>query len=378
MCVFFISEPVMDIYCRNKSSLPNTSLAVDITFPYISDNYVIPTICAFGLLGNVISCIVFTYRYTSHSVRLQEIERSSTFGLLTLAIVDFLFCLITFVASLLTTHKVSHTSKDLAYFYDRYGSTIQNTLLKISTWVTVVLAVGRCLVICQPLHARHRIRLRHTQCALLLGILFWTIIYIPMYWTFEVENCIKNDIIVQYNIFAYYTTNTLIFECCLTVLGFFIPLCVLTFTNIKLIYSLHKSQSIRRSSQPFHSTHSELVIRVDTHPHITISLILIVLMYVLLVSPSEFYQFYTYTSSYIQDDSLDYYTHITNILQVLNLSMNFLLYCMVSGQFRQCILKLIVHILVKLKLKKKSPQIRRHGSVASSFTRSTRFSTSRL
>ena len=55
-----------------------------------------------------------------------------------------------------------------------------------STWVTVVLALGRYLVICQPLYARRHLRLIHTRCALLVGIIAWFLLHLPMCWTFNV------------------------------------------------------------------------------------------------------------------------------------------------------------------------------------------------
>lgn len=67
---------------------------------------------------------------------------------------------------------------------------------------------------------------------------------------------------------------------------------------------------------------------------LTVTLILLVLMYIILVSPSEIYHFLM-SSKFSKGVS---YTPIFNLLQTINFSYSFLLYISVNGRFRKMLL----------------------------------------
>jgi len=48
-----------------------------------------------------------------------------------------------------------------------------------STWLTVVMAVSRYVVVCRPLHARGYISLRRTRCALLAVFILSAVVNVP-------------------------------------------------------------------------------------------------------------------------------------------------------------------------------------------------------
>ena len=99
-------------------------------FANLADNIIIPCLCIFGLVGNSLSLLVFSRRYLERST-MHAIEVSSTLGLLTLAGIDLCFCLVTLVASCLTTHQIIHKHKGLSFYYELYGSALQNALIKV-------------------------------------------------------------------------------------------------------------------------------------------------------------------------------------------------------------------------------------------------------
>jgi len=55
----------------------------------------------------------------------------------------------------------------LAVYYSAYKESTVNMFALSSTWLTVVMAVSRYVVVCRPLHARGYISLRRTRAALL-------------------------------------------------------------------------------------------------------------------------------------------------------------------------------------------------------------------
>jgi len=56
----------------------------------------------------------------------------------------------------------------LAVYYSAHKELTVNVFALTSTWLTVVMAVSRYVVVCRPLHARGYISLRRTRCALLV------------------------------------------------------------------------------------------------------------------------------------------------------------------------------------------------------------------
>ena len=72
----------------------------------------------------------------------------------------------------------------------------------------------------------------------------------------------------------------------------------------------------------------------DPGAHITPTLIAIVCAFLILVSPSEIIHFYYYTIQHDQVEAFNMAIAVTNMLQTINFSLNFLLYCVVNAQFR--------------------------------------------
>ena len=71
---------------------------------------------------------------------------------------------------------------------------------------------------------------------------------------------------------------------------------------------------------------------------ITLTLVALILMFTVLMSPSELLHFY---SLLVKSDSyrtFEVATHVTNILQALNFAFHFVLYCVVNVTFRRTII----------------------------------------
>ena len=67
-----------------------------------------------------------------------------------------------------------------------YGPFVQNASAKSNTWLTVVVAVGRYMVICRPLHARYLVSVTATRLAIAAAFIVAALIELPTLWTFTV------------------------------------------------------------------------------------------------------------------------------------------------------------------------------------------------
>ena len=74
----------------------------------------------------------------------------------------------------------------MAVYYSAYKESTVNMFALSSTWLTVVMAVSRYVVVCRPLHARGYISLRRTRVALLAVFALSAVINAPRLLSYSV------------------------------------------------------------------------------------------------------------------------------------------------------------------------------------------------
>lgn len=127
-----------------------------------------------------------------------------------------------------------------------------------------------------------------------------------------------------------------------TILGYIIPVSVLAFCNLHLIRALRESYRMRR----VYRVHSQTP---QPGSRITPTLVAIVVMFIVLVSPSEIIQFLYYLVEGQAVEHLNMAISLTNLLYTMNFSLNFILYCIVNVHFRNTIKEIIYCVLRKEK-----------------------------
>ena len=112
----------------------------------------------------------------------------------------------------------------------------------------------------------------------------------------------------------------------------FFPLVVLAYCKLSLSRALQASIRMRRQyrvqGQPSESTH-----------RITMTLIIIVIMYILLVTPAETMAF-LYDMVVLDSGMMNPYNVailIVNTVQAMNFAFNFILYCIINVHFRKTV-----------------------------------------
>lgn len=152
--------------------------------------YLARAVCIFGIAGNLLNLYVLTRRRMRRSM-IDHMERCAQLGLISLAVSDLVLCaahLVHSVALIGSSQLVAYTnhSQFPLLLLSVYGEGILNWLSLSGTFLTVVVAVGRFLVVCRPLHARSLISLRGTKAAL-VGAWFLALLFnLPRFFHYEV------------------------------------------------------------------------------------------------------------------------------------------------------------------------------------------------
>ena len=289
----------------------------------------IPIISVLGVIGNLLNLTVLTQRRLLSSMDI--LEKSATHGLVALAISDMLFCATLFPHCFIDEVDMVDESHLYRIYYKIYGISLVNLFLMTSTWLIVTMSVSRYLVVVYPLHARSRLTTFRTLVAIVLVFVISTVMTLPSFLHAKVGQCCATNPSVQYELKR--TFNEDITEWLLwyvrwiwPLLAGFIPFGILAFCNTRLIWELKKATNTRQR------TARGQIVR-NSSQKVTLTLVIIVLMLLFLVAPSEILR---YINPY-EFWGVDGFTvaSVTNVLQAINFAFNFILYCAVSASFRQ-------------------------------------------
>jgi hypothetical protein len=261
-------------------------------------------------------------------------EKGALLGLIALAVSDVAFCAILFPKTFLPTETLfKHWGVHL--MYQLYSLYFKNVFIKTSTWLTLVVGFARYVGICHPLRARFCIKLSGIRCAILFTYAFWFIVEAPLLWTYDVKEFDYGNVTYYYiDVGAFERNETM--EVCFTyiwaILGYFFPVVVLIFCNGCLIRALKQSQRMRREAAVQNNSSYH-----DASNRITLTLILLIVMFIVLVSPSELIHFYHDTLPEQEVTGFKLGILLTNVLQAVNFAFSFVLYCLVNATFRRTV-----------------------------------------
>ena len=302
----------------------------------------LPIICIFGIFGNMLNLLVLTRKQLQSSM--DQLEKSAHMGLVALAVSDMLFCVVALPRGFIKSSFIHTEDRSfVSFYYEAYYEPFLNIFIFSSTWLTVVMATGRYLAICHPLHARWFVDLKSTRIAILTVFFVSVAFNMPRFFSLKVleGNCTA---ICK----CYYTEDSDLFlnrkfidiyMFMWAILGVFIPLALMACCNICLIRALQKSNRMRRmyrANQP----------SVDSSHRLTVTLIAIVVFFLILVTPSEIrkFMYFIYKTHSSHDQQSEWVFHfimtgatVTNFLQAVNFTVNFILYCVINVHFRKTI-----------------------------------------
>lgn len=264
-------------------------------------------------------------------------EKGALIGMISLALSDLLFCLVTLSGTYLPGAQMIYYDQDFTFYYTIYANVVQNILIKLSTWITVILALSRLFVVKHPIFARQYMQVSHTVCAILSALVFWTLLHVPLclMWKVKTIDCPVADIyILEPGIFLLNEHLNISFTIVWAITGFILPMAVLTYATYKLVHSLKISLKFKYNNSQTVPVMNRRCIQHSSHRLITVMLISIVVVFHVCVLPSEIVHLYEDLAQPDYEGAFRILMLTANLLQVFNFSINFILYCLVNRYFR--------------------------------------------
>ncbi|CAH1779857.1 unnamed protein product [Owenia fusiformis] len=332
---------------------------------YVVYRFGLPLVCGFGFLGNVLNLIILTGKRIQRS--LKNMERSANICLIALAFADAMFCLCAFPTTFLP-HDNSFENKGFMLYYGIYSAAIINIFIMISTWLTVNLATERYLAICHPLKSRKIITLGRTKFAITSVFIVSILFNLPVFWRYAIisdtdDPCVNGTNYRMVQMVIGSTKFDHAYRAVWAIFGNFMPLVMLIFFNACLMRKIHQSKINRKrlAANAQRETSSES----ESSNRVTLTLVAIVVMFCVLVAPSEIIKHLAYIIANNLDENYTYLTIevVTNLMQTINFSANFILYCIINRSFRRTMKHMFCGLCTRDKNK-----LHRMTSVTSSYS----------
>ena len=290
-------------------------------------------LCVIGLTGNTINAVVLG---RCGLRRLFRQDRSAHVGFIFLAVADALVCLICFPRAFIPDDANDFDTPGFQLYYTLYGTHIAHMFMLMSTWMTVQLAVGRCVIVFDPLKSNIANYVTGAKtfivcfCLIILAVLF----SLPQFWTLKKDSLdLFGSVIYFVDQGALGDSKTLrILNWIRFIFGYAVPFILLLTCNIILAVCLIQSDRKRQRLTTDRS-------RTNIGSRITPTLMSIIIVYLLLMTPSEILEFIfdglgsleNKTNLYILTRSF------ANILQVSNYAINFALHIGINRGYRQAL-----------------------------------------
>ena len=301
----------------------------------IIDVYITRWICAFGILGNIINLLILTRR--SVSAHMSELEKSLHVGLIALAMSDLLYCICSFPEAIKAYKRYNGPGMNFWVMYDAYGYAFINCFLLSSSWLIVAMAVCRYLIAYHPLRAHHYLSTAVSRTIIITVFCLSILFSLPRFWMQKIESVPCEEGGRLYFVMNAYMkrneTARLLYMWLNFILGILSPLLVLMYCNVFLVKALVASSTSRQQ-------HASPKGR-ETMYVATLTLCIIVILYIVLVGPAELVTFWAPFVSHGNAVRYGLAVKICNTLQMLNFAINFLLYCVVNTHFRNVVKSIV-------------------------------------
>lgn len=305
-------------------------------FESVIYQYITPLIATFGCIGNILNLIILTRKTVT--VAMHRMEKSSHTGLTALALSDLLFCLFIIPHAWVPAKQFSYSSKGFSIYYSIFSEAFINIFLMSSTLLTVIIAVSRYFAVAYPIKARDLTGMTFTVSSISLTFLISILANMPRFWNESINamDCVGGFQVYfrENSWFKEHATTRLIYLSLYFALVILLPFLTLTYCNVFLVKALKQSIQMREQYQP-----TSKKVKDSTH-RITLTMVIIIIMYIILVIPGETIHFLI--NNILQNStSVMYYNFllsILNVFQVINFSFNFILYCVVNVHFRKTVM----------------------------------------
>ena len=314
--------------------LPAPHQYADIS--YIISSRIVVIICAFGIIGNILTFVLLLRRRRNltqrrlHSATSSHSAPSDVWCFIALSVSDFLFCVCLLPQWFKQVNMTLYRGFSYMLLYERYEEPVLNTFVMSSTWLTVSMTLNRYFHLSHPIWAMRHLRRNFLLVAIFISISFSVLFNIPRCWfvTVDYYKCFEpKDLTKTYYLYWLQSAERsweATYRWCYFIIGIIFPLCSLCYSNTRIIMAVCRSKGVEQR-------------RVHERNIITKTLISVVLFYVCLVSPAELLKFFEGPISgyYSSPGTYGLVLSIANILQAINFSCNFLPYLIIDKTIRE-------------------------------------------
>lgn len=306
-----IQKSINDTVFHTNSSKCDT----DELAGMILNTYVGPTLCVFGICGNILNLIILFKGMLNESPYLY---------LKTLAVTDMLALILSFI-------HMSFSEKSPEYSWQVFNAYVffplANLSMAASVWLTVGVTIDRFIYVKMPLLARSYCSINRARIRIALILLITIVISFPRFFCYRVH---ERDGV--YTIlpawFRQMKTYYKIYDFSCIALFHVSPLLILMVCNVYLIFAVHQARNTRKQLDIRNNKEKDWQ---KDQRRFTMTLISIVILSIIAILPSTIGDF-----AELLKISPEMYRRLRlsgNVLLLCNLSMNFLLYCAFNTKF---------------------------------------------
>ncbi|XP_070508934.1 G-protein coupled receptor dmsr-1-like [Chironomus tepperi] len=314
-------------------------------------------ICIFGCITNILNFIVLTRK---------ELRTHINYILAALAVSDFLVMLVYVPYAFDYAFNLNTRLDRLTYTYAHYVYThamLSQTAHTVSIFLTIILALWRYVSVCHP--NRKNFIMKRTMWAIAASYVISPIICMPYYMTLGVFNSdmyvyaynnteVKGNVtdvllindetgleirkVTKYYVHTskFYVQHDKAFLWVYSVIIKLLPCILLTYFSLQLIRALYEAKKRKEKLIGNHQMSEKLLTKKKQADRTTRMLIAVLLLFLItefpqgvagLLSAVLHHDFYLYCYQKLGD--------LMDFLALLNSSINFILYCSMSRQFRE-------------------------------------------
>lgn len=301
-----------------------------LLYKFIIYTVLVGTLCILGLIGNATAFIVFWQ---------DKVKTSTSFLFQGLSFIDIVL-LITAIPVYSVTPFIYYTT-----WFESYHIIAPYVLVYVfplafiaqtaTIWLTVLVCVNRYIAVCKPYQASRLCTVNQARKQFALVLICSVIYNVPKFAeghiTFNNKTQMMEPVPTALGQNTYYM---IIYQnICYTVFMLIVPLLTLTLLNIRLITALKEIRKRRAEMQSM---------RQQQDNNVTLVLIIVVLVFTICQAPALVTQIMwtvLTNSSRMCGGFQYYYSCISNLLVILNSSVNFLIYFFFNQRFRQVLLE---------------------------------------
>ncbi|KAL3862218.1 hypothetical protein ACJMK2_008204 [Sinanodonta woodiana] len=302
-------------------------------------------VCTFGIATNIVNIVILTRKKMLSSINtiLTGIAISDIVTMMEYLPYALHFYILTDIDDLTKRHTFGWST------YLVVHSCLSNTTHTISIWLGVCMAIVRYIFIRSKGNSRWNLDIYKACILVAVVYLLSVVVFIPNYMTTEVQPSFheaSNTTIYRIKNLEIYLKNTSILNAVnvwiFITVGKIVPCCLITIFGGLLLRTLQESRKLAENLKG-----SSFTERIQQHKRTTSMLLAIIAMFILAELPSGIL---AVVSVFVEDFFMSYYLLVADTLDIvslLNNAVNFVMYCSMSRQFRECLCEMILNMCNK-------------------------------